>query len=102
MRRRCRAGEIVNAIDLELEMVDDIMTYQFEARIPDQMLDVDLSSGEKIIQADDFVALLNQTVAEMGTEESGTAGNQDTHRKASLAENLLKGKAAKIGGSGSV
>jgi hypothetical protein len=73
------AREVVNPIYLELERVDDIVTHELEAGITDEMLDIRLTTGEEIIETDDFVSLLDKTVAEMGTKESGSAGNQDAH-----------------------
>ena len=70
MRRRGRAGQIVNAINLELERVDDIVTDQFEVRIPQQMFDVLFSSGEKIVEADDIMPLTDETVAQVGSQKS--------------------------------
>jgi hypothetical protein len=43
------------------------------------MLDVGLPAREKIIKADDLVALIDESVAEMGTKESGSASNENTH-----------------------
>ena len=79
MGGRCRTGKVVNPINLVLEVIDDIVTHQFKARIVDEMLDIDLSTGKKIIQTDDFVSLGDQAFAEVGTKESGSAGNEDTH-----------------------
>ena len=79
VRRRSRAGKIVDAVHLELEWVDHIMANKFEAGIPQKMVDIGLASGEEIIETDDFMPLLDETIAKMGTEKSGSAGDEDTH-----------------------
>jgi hypothetical protein len=73
------AGEVVDAVNLELERVDDVVAHELEAGIADEMLDIRLATSEEIIETDDFMSLLDKTVAEMGTKESGSAGNQDAH-----------------------
>jgi hypothetical protein len=79
VRGRSRTGEVIDAVDLELKRVDDIMTNELEAGIVNKMLDVRLATGEEIIKADHFVPLLDQTVAEVGTKESGSAGDECAH-----------------------
>jgi hypothetical protein len=39
------------------------------------VLDVALSTCEEIVQAQNFIAFIEQSFAEMGTEKSGTAGD---------------------------
>jgi hypothetical protein len=80
VRRGCRASEIINTVDLELEGIDHIMAYQFKAGIPHKMLDISLATGEEIVKADDFMPLFDEPIAKMGTEKSGSSGNEDTHR----------------------
>jgi hypothetical protein len=81
VRRRRRAREIINPVDLELEGIDHIVPDEFESGIANEMLDIRLTTGEEVIQTDDFVPLFYESVAEMGAEESGSAGYENTHRK---------------------
>jgi len=76
---RSGAGEIVDAIDLEFERLRDIVADELEIRVYHQMRDVAFSPGEIVIQANDFVSLVEQAFAEMGAEEAGTAGDQNSH-----------------------
>jgi hypothetical protein len=69
------AGEVIDPIYLELERVDHVVTDEFEAGISNEMLDIGLASSEEIVEADDFMSLLNEAIAEVGTKESGTAGD---------------------------
>ena len=55
--RRCRAREVVDFVNLDVERERHIMAHQLEPRVRDQMLDVLLGAGEKIVEADDVVAI---------------------------------------------
>jgi len=57
------------------------MADQFEPGIADQMKDIVLTAGEKIIEAEKVMPFGKQTLAEMGTQKSGAAGNQYAHFK---------------------
>jgi hypothetical protein len=69
---------------------------EFEAGIANEMLDVGLATGEEVVEADDVVTLLDEAVTEVGTEESGSAGDEDTHgerfKGRRLKAKALKGK----------
>ena len=66
MRWRSRASEIVDAVYLELERVNNVVANEFEAGIPQEVLDIGLSPSEEIIKANDFMPLLDEAVAKMG------------------------------------
>ncbi len=76
---RCGTGQIVDAVDLELEGVDDVMAHQFKAGIALEVLDVGLATGEEVVETDDFVTLTDQAVTEVGSEESGSTGDENAH-----------------------
>jgi hypothetical protein len=65
MRRRGRASQVIDLIDLELEGINHIMTHQFEAGMANKVLDICLTSCEKIIKANDLVSLLDEAVAKV-------------------------------------
>lgn len=75
MRRRGRTSEVENLIHLEHERLCDVVSNQLKMRIIDQMQHIALPAGKIIIHANDIVAVFDETIAEMGAEESGTAGN---------------------------
>ena len=54
------------------------MAHQLETLVTDQMLDIAARAGEEIIDAKDFMALAEQALAEMGAEETGAAGHENT------------------------
>jgi hypothetical protein len=84
VRRRGGAGQIVNLIHLELEGIDDVVPYQLESGVIQEVRNVGLPSGEEIIEANDFMPLRQQPIAEMGTQKPGAAGDQDTHGRGNL------------------
>jgi len=71
-------------------MIDDIVAYQFKVGIADEVLYINLAAGKKIIETDNVMSLSDESFAEVGTEESGAAGNKDTHN------NTLKPKKQKL------
>ncbi len=77
MWRRGRAGEIVDLIDLDAEGLGDVVPDELEVRVIHQVGDVLLAPGEEIVRADDFVVLLEQAFAEVGSEESGSASDKN-------------------------
>ncbi len=54
MNRRCRAGQIINLIDLHEERMRDIVAKQFKMLMVQQMFDVPAGAGKKIIDAEDL------------------------------------------------
>ena len=77
--RGCGAGEIVDLVDLKFERVDNIVANQFEARIGEQVRNVDSTTGEEVIEADDFLTFVEKALTQMGAEEAGAAGDENSH-----------------------
>ena len=73
MNRRCRTGHIVNSIDLYLKRINHIVTKKFEIGIILQMSDILLTACKKIIQAYDFMPLIEQTFTNVTTKETGSS-----------------------------
>jgi hypothetical protein len=46
--------------------------------------DVELPPREEVVDRHDFVAVFEEAFAEMGTEEAGTAGDENAHGKNGL------------------
>ena len=55
----------------------DVVTDELEPRIVVQVVDVPLGAGEQVVDAQHFVALGEQAVAQVGAQESGAAGDED-------------------------
>ncbi|HET7238356.1 MAG TPA: hypothetical protein VFI76_04980, partial [Terrimicrobiaceae bacterium] len=62
VRRRRRASQIVNLIDLDLERIDDVMSDQLELRILQKVGDVLFPAGEKVVQTQNLVALIDKPI----------------------------------------
>src|SRR5262249_25497355 len=76
-----RRGEVQNVVyrSVDQERIGDVVVEQAEARIAAQVIDVRESPGDQVIDADDFMALGQEAIAEMGAEEAGASGNDGTH-----------------------
>ena len=79
MGRRGGAGEVVDAVHLEAERLGHIVADEFEIGVGKQVGDVALPSGEIVVEADDLIAFVEQAFAEMGAEEAGSSGDEDSH-----------------------
>jgi hypothetical protein len=70
------AGEIVDFVDFNVQREGDIVPDEFEARMIVQVLDIALAAGEEVVGAQDLMALLQQTVAQVRAQETGAARDQ--------------------------
>jgi hypothetical protein len=57
MNRRRGTGKVINLIYLEQYWLNHIVTNKFEVMIVQQLEDVHAPAGEKIVQAEDIVAI---------------------------------------------
>jgi len=81
MDRRGGTRQMENTIDLEQDRLDDIVTHQLEIAAVDQMADVGALAAEKVVQADDFVPVLEQPFTKMRPEKSCSTGYQRSHAR---------------------
>ena len=51
------------------------MAHQLEVRVGGKRGDVLLPAGEKIVDADDLIAIVQEPLAKMGAEETRTPGD---------------------------
>ena len=65
MDRACRAGEIVDLVDLDEEREAYIVAQQFEIRLVAEMGDIGMRAGEEIVDADDVRTVVEQLLAEV-------------------------------------
>jgi hypothetical protein len=54
-----------------------VVPQHFEAGMRQQMRDIGLRAGKKIIDAQDVLALRDQAVAQMRTKKTGASGDED-------------------------
>lgn len=75
VRRRGWASKVVNLIDFVTKWLRHIMANQLKVWMTEQVRDVALPTREKIIEANNFIPLIEKTFAKMRTEESSTASD---------------------------
>ena len=72
-----RTGQVVDFVHLHIQREGYVVADDFEARVGEQVFDVLLGTGEEVVDADDFAAVLQQPFAKVGSEESGSARDED-------------------------
>jgi hypothetical protein len=91
IRRAGRGREVEQIIDLSnVKRLTDILLYQGESRVIFQASQVGSPSGSEIVYAYHMVALGQKGVAEMGAEEAGGAGDQDTMSRQNTVSPVLE------------
>lgn len=80
MRSECSAFTKLEALTVALnhERLDDIVSDQLKIGVADPMVDGGLGAGEKVVDNGDLMTQEHQTVNEVGSDETGTTGNQYT------------------------
>ena len=54
--RTCRAGEIVDLVDLDIERKADVVAHKLEARMTSEVIDVAFVTSEEVVDAQHFIA----------------------------------------------
>jgi hypothetical protein len=68
------------------------VAYEFELLVAQEVENIVLAAGKKVIHAQHFVTFAQQPTAQAGADESGAAGNQDSfaaHSTATLPIQLI-------------
>jgi hypothetical protein len=63
--RRRRAREVVDRVDFDVQRERHVVTDELEPRVVVQMVDVPLGAREQVVDAQHFVALLEQAIAQV-------------------------------------
>ena len=80
MERRSRAREVVYLVEFLVRLVVDHVTlHKTEARIRNEVFNVALRTRVEVVERSYRKSICKQTAAEVGTEESGTAGDKCAH-----------------------
>ena len=77
VHRRGWAGQIVDFVHLYIERKSHVVAHDLETRIVHQMGDIVFDAREVIVHAQHVIAVVQQPFTQMGTDKSGTAGDQD-------------------------
>ena len=75
-----RTGQVENLVHFHVKRKCDVVTQQIEPRVAQEMGNIALRSRVEIVRAQDVSALLDQSIAQMGTEESCPPGNEYSKR----------------------
>jgi hypothetical protein len=75
MYGRCGTGQIVYLVDFDVERKRYIVPHQLEPRVSQQVLDIALASGKHVVDAKNIVALLDQAITQMTSNEPGSPGD---------------------------
>ena len=73
-----RAGKIVDLIDFDIKGEADVMSHELKMGVIEEMVDIFARAGEEIIDAKDLMPLLQEALAQMGTEESSPTRNKNS------------------------
>src|SRR5262249_34988305 len=74
---RCRACQIVDLINLNIERERHVVTHQLESLAVEQVFDISSGSGKEIVDADHIGTVLKEALRKMGAEKSGATGDQN-------------------------
>ena len=59
------AGQIVDLVAFQKERVHDVVPDDFEMRVVPQMVDVGPTAGKEVVDADHFLTVIEQPLAQM-------------------------------------
>jgi hypothetical protein len=69
--RRSRTGQVIDPIDLYIKREGNVVANEFKIRIPYQVGDISLGPRIEIVDTENVVPILEETLAEVGAQESG-------------------------------
>src|SRR5660397_282958 len=94
--RGSRTGQVVYLVRFDEERESDVVTVGFEVRVVQEMGDVLLATRVVVIHAENLMVPFEQCLAEMGAEETGTAGDNYVFPNCVLHRSLPKVAAERI------
>jgi hypothetical protein len=68
--RSSGTSQVVDFVDLHIEREGDVVANKFKIRISQQMDDISFGPRIEIVDTEDIVSIPEETLAEMGTQES--------------------------------
>ena len=74
--RRRRAGQVPDLVGFDVQRERHVMADEFEPGVVVQVIDVALGPGEQVVHANDLVALAEQAVDQVRSEEPGATCHQ--------------------------
>src|SRR5689334_16072176 len=78
--RTCGRREIRDAIDItgDRERLCYVLFEKLEPRVPGEVLQIRTIAGQQTVERDDGVAVREQTIAQMRSDEARGPGNDDS------------------------
>lgn len=92
MHGRGRAREMVDLIDFQQDWLHHVMPDQLELRVSEMVHEVVLLPGEEIVEDDDAVPALQQSVNEVGPHEPRPAGDNDAEGRLPDPDGEVEGR----------
>jgi len=77
VNRRCRAGEVIDFVHLDIQREGHIVPDKLKARVADKVRNIPFRPREEIVDADDVVTVSEKPVAKVGTEKTSPARDED-------------------------
>jgi hypothetical protein len=87
--RRGGAGEVVDPVDRKENRNYHVVADEFEAGAADQVGDVVAAAGEEVVETDDVVAVLEESLAEVRADEARASGDENFHRNLPIRSSQL-------------
>jgi hypothetical protein len=94
---RCRAGKIIDFVDLEIDWFDNVVRDDMEGVEAHQRFDIAPQSGREIVDANDLMSRTEKSLAEMGSKKTRSTGDEDcflfivvAQRNASVMDSCLR------------
>ena len=78
MSRRRRTGEVVDLVNFQPDWHRDVVANQLEVGAFEQVADICFLTGKEIVQANDVVTRVNQSLTEVGPKKSCPTGYQNS------------------------
>lgn len=86
MRRRCRAGQVIDLVDLEVDGLNDVVGDDAESIEALEGRDIAPQARREVIEANDLVPGAEKQLAKMRAQKAGTAGNKYSLLEASAPQ----------------
>ena len=77
MRWRGGTSQIVDLIHFDEEGKGHVVPNQFEHRVVHQVRDILLAARIEIVDTENFMTRVEQTIAEVGPQKAGTPGHRN-------------------------
>lgn len=81
VNRTSGAREVQHAVKVtrDVRELRNVVLHEAEPLIPDQVRDVVGMAGDEVVEANDMVAVSDESIGEVRAQESGDAGDEHSH-----------------------